>query len=122
MQTFHVIQQELSQLLDMESEEIQMDSYVVRDLGAESIDLLELAVALNARFSVPVRDSEIFLKPLRGLLDQCLVEDTDPFTCLRRHFPYLSQERCREILGDLEGGPVLQVRDLVSYIDWKSAL
>ena len=51
----------LADILDIEEQEITAETYIVRELGAESIDLLELAISLNARFKVEVNDGEIFL-------------------------------------------------------------
>jgi hypothetical protein len=33
--------------------------------------------------------------------------------------PFLTGTRLEEIVSDLEGGPTLKVKDLVSYIEWR---
>ncbi len=35
------------------------ETLLIQELGAESIDLLELAVAINSRFKISVKDDEI---------------------------------------------------------------
>jgi hypothetical protein len=38
---------------------------------------------------------------------------------LKDNFGFLSEERLEQILTALDAGPVIQVRDLVSYIRWQ---
>lgn len=111
----------LADILDVDAGEIKPETYLVRDLEAESIDLLELAVVLNSEFKIDVDDDEIFLKTLRIYLDDPKKnhhEDTGEY--LMEKYPYLTRERILEILDDLDSGPVLKVKDLVSYINWKN--
>jgi acyl carrier protein len=106
----------LMDLLDVDPEDILADTYVIRDLGAESIDLLELAVALNDTFQVEIVDDEIFLHQLREFIAGADDSGLDREAVLSEKFTSLTRERIAEILGDLPGGPVLKVKDLVSYV------
>ena len=54
MAVLEKISEVLTELLDIDPEAIGPQSYLVRDLGVESIDFLELAVALNSRFGIDV--------------------------------------------------------------------
>jgi acyl carrier protein len=45
----------------------------------------------------------------------------DPVALLMEKYPFLSRQRVKDILSDLDGGPVLQVQDLVSYLSWRNA-
>ena len=109
----------LIDLLDLEESEIQPDSYLVRDLGVESIDFLELAVTLNDTFQVSVHDDTVFLRNLRLYLAEAEETGQAPEILLQERYPFLSPQRLEEIVNDLDGGPVLEVRDLVSYIQWQ---
>ncbi len=109
----------LVELLDVPGEEITPDSYLVRDLGMESIDFLELAVALNQRFKVPVHDDTVFLRNLRLHMIQAQGKGLQVGEELKKHYGHLSGERLEEIAADLEDGPVIQVRDLMSYARWQ---
>ena len=62
---FDQIKSILMELLDLEEAQIESESYLVRDLNVESIDFLELAVALNDQFQVHVHDDTVFLRKLR---------------------------------------------------------
>ena len=87
-------------------------------MGAESIDLLELAVSLNARFKVNVNDGEIFLTKLREYIIEAEEEGLDVVLHLLKMLPFLTKKRIKEIVADLEGEPTLKVKDLASYIEW----
>jgi acyl carrier protein len=116
---FEAIKAILMELLDVTAEEITPESYLVRDLGMESIDFLELAVALNQRFQVPVHDDTIFLRNLRLHVMQAQEVGLAPAEGVKNHFGFLCDERLQKMLADLEHGPVIQVQDLMSYIQWQ---
>ncbi len=113
------IREILTELLDIEPDEIGPQSYLVRDLGVESIDFLELAVALNGRFGVDVHDDTGFLRNLRLHLSEASEGKMDAKTYLKEVYPYLADDRLDAILSDLDDGPVLQVQDLESYVQWQ---
>ena len=117
MKSFEGIREILSEILDVEENRITPETYLVRDLDAESIDLLELAVAINKRFGIEVKDEEIFLIRLRRHLKEAQQKGVGIRQYLSEQYPALKRERIEEILADLEEGPVLKVEDLVSYVD-----
>lgn len=119
MDTLSEITKSLGEILDIEIEEITPEAYVVRDLGAESIDLLELSVALNARFKVEVNEDEVFLRTFRVFLNKATEDRKNPADYLQAKFPFLGAGRIGEILSDLDGGPVLKVKDLTAYVSWR---
>lgn len=110
----------LADILDVESGAIDSETYLIRDLEAESIDLLELAVTLNSEFQIEIDDDEIFLKMLRIYLDEPKSKPENIQEYIMEKYPYLTGERIQEILEDLPNGPVLKVKDLISYINWKN--
>jgi acyl carrier protein len=116
---FEEIIQMLSELLDVDAQGIEPHTYLVRDLGVESIDFLELAVAINARFRVDVHDDTIFLRNLRLHLNEAAELGTGAPEHLKQVYPHLSLQRIETLLSDLEGGPVLQTRDLERYVRWQ---
>ena len=107
----------LSEILDIENHNISPETYLIRELGAESIDLLELAVALNSRFKIDVNDDEIFLRKLRQYITEAEQQNNDILQYLAENLPFLSPKRLEEIIADLEGGPTLKVKDLISYVE-----
>ncbi|SFK11394.1 acyl carrier protein [Desulfomicrobium apsheronum] len=105
----------LAEILDLDPAEITPETYVIRTLKAESIDLLEIGVAMQHRLGIAVDDDLIFLKNVRIILNRAGRDNIDALSALKSEYPYLSEPRVQEILDDLPAGPVLQVRDLVAY-------
>ena len=99
----------LEEILDLEGKEISEGTYLYRDLGAESMDLLELAVALNQGFGVKVQDEHVFLWRLRFYLVEARKNGTDALSHLAGKYPFLDSGRIAEILDDLDEGPVLKI-------------
>ncbi|MCX5826645.1 MAG: phosphopantetheine-binding protein [Deltaproteobacteria bacterium] len=108
----------LADILDIEGREITPETYLIRELGAESIDLLELSVAINSRFNIEVNDDELFLRTLRLHLRTAAGEGRDAVGYLAEKYPALTVVRIAEILADMGGGPVLRVKDILSYVAW----
>lgn len=109
----------LADILDLDPSMVSSESYLVRDLEAESIDLLEIAVTLNSEFRTDIDDEEIFLKNLRIYIDESEASSDSWGDYLVGKYPFLTRERIREMVSDLHSGPVLKVKDLVSYIQFK---
>ena len=107
----------LTEILDIENHNISPETYLIRELGAESIDLLELAVALNSRFNIDVNDDEIFLRKLRQYITEAEQQNKDILQYLAEKIPFLMRKRLEEIITDLEGGPTLKVKDLIAYVE-----
>ena len=110
----------LAEILDIENNIITPETYLIRELGAESIDLLELAVAINSRFNIDVNDDEIFLRKLRQYVTEAKQQNNDLLRYLVEKLPFLSRKRLEEIIADLEGGPTLKVKDLIAYVERQS--
>ncbi len=119
MDVYGQIRESLTEIMDIEAEEVTPETYLVRDLGAESIDLLELSVALNSRFKIDINDDEVFLRTLRVCLGEARADGLDTVSLVKGKFPFLGGERVEEILQDLNSGPVLKVKDLVDYVSWQ---
>jgi acyl carrier protein len=103
---FGEIRNILMVILDREAAAITPESYVYRDLNAESVDLLELAAALEETFRIKVEEGQLFLAGVRG--------GEKP-----AGLPFLTPARLREIAADHPGRPVLKVKDMVGYIAGK---
>ena len=119
MDILEEIKEILAEILDIENHHISPETYLIRALGAESIDLLELAVAINDRFNIDVNDDEIFLRKLRQYVTEAKQQNNDLLRYLVEKLPFLSRKRLENIIADLEGGPTLKVKDLISYIEWQ---
>lgn len=121
MELFKKVQDALVEILDVEEKEVKEETYVVRDLDAESIDFLEIAVVLGSACSIQVKDEEVFLRRMRPFLIEAKEKGQAAKDCMLEKYPFLNEARVEEMLNDLEGGPVLKVKDLISYLSWKQA-
>ena len=119
MDILEEIKKILAEILDIENHNITPETYLIRELGAESIDLLELAIAINSGFNIDVDDDEIFLRKLRDYITEAEQQNKNILQSLAKKLPFLSRKRLEEIIADIESGPTLKVKDLISYIDFQ---
>ncbi|MDD5722225.1 MAG: phosphopantetheine-binding protein [Syntrophales bacterium] len=119
MNIFAEIEKILAELLDLEDSDITPDTYLIKDLGAESIDLLELAVAINNRFKIPVKDDDIFLGCFRHYMSEAEQQMADTVPYIAEKYPFLTKDRIKEIAARTVEGPQLKIRDLVDYVTYQ---
>jgi acyl carrier protein len=116
MDTYTEIKKILVELLDLEDVEMTPETLLIQELGAESIDLLELAVAINSRFKITVKDDEIFLTRFRLDLTEAGQQGKDQAIYSAQKYSFLTESRIAEILEHINEGPQLKIEDLISYI------
>jgi acyl carrier protein len=112
-QVFEEIKRLLVEILDIGARKVTPESYLIRDLGAESIDLMELAMALADKYRVEVSEEDIFLRDISNGFSEGEEE------IWADRFPFLTAGRLQEIATDTSGGPILKVKDLVTCMTWK---
>ena len=56
---FEKIRQILCDQLDLEEDSITMDSNIVDDLGADSLDVVDLIMSLEDEFNIEIPDEEV---------------------------------------------------------------
>lgn len=95
---FSKIQETLAGALGVEKEEIQPSASLMRDLGAESIDFIDIIFRLEKAFDIKIPSGELF--PGNILTDPRFVEDgriTDAgLDELKTKVPYLEIEAVRQ--------------------------
>lgn len=57
--TFDKIKELLAEQLDADIDDMTMDTDIAKDLGADSLDVVELLMAIEDEFSVEIPDEEI---------------------------------------------------------------
>jgi len=55
---FEKVKDRISDILGVESDDITMESSFVDDLGADSLDIVELIMALEEEFEIEIPDEE----------------------------------------------------------------
>ncbi len=119
MDIFAELKRIIEELLDLEDREITPETLLVQDLGAESIDLLELAVTINSRFKIAVKDDEIFLTRFRLYSTEAKQQGKDTAHYIAVRYPFLDEKRIAEIMAHIKEGPQLRIRDLISYVTYR---
>ena len=56
---FEKIKEILAEQLDADADEMTMDTNISRDLGADSLDVVELLMSIEDEFEVEIPDEEI---------------------------------------------------------------
>jgi acyl carrier protein len=120
MDVFAELKKILEELLDLEDREITPETLLIQDLGVESIDLLELAVTISSRFKIAVKDDEIFLTRFRLYSTEANQQGKDVAQYLAERYPFLGRDRIEEIMAHIKEGPQLKVKDLISYVTFRS--
>jgi acyl carrier protein len=105
----------LADSLAIEADAIRLDSALIDELGADSLDFLDILFALEKRFSVKLRNSD---------LDTLLRADFAPGKLVDREFlPREDVERLAEWMPGLPSAPDLNritPRSLFSYLTVES--
>lgn len=55
---FEKVKERVSDILGVDSEEVTMESSFIDDLGADSLDIVELIMALEEDFDIEIPDEE----------------------------------------------------------------
>lgn len=58
MNTFEKVKEVLLENLGCSEEEVEMDSNLIEDLGADSLDIVELSLVLEDEFDTTVEDED----------------------------------------------------------------
>ena len=112
----------LVQALGVEEDDVKPSATLQGDLGAESIDFLDIIFRLEREFVIKIRKDELFPAPLL-LGDGDVVQDgrvtAEGLAVLRLHMPYadlsdLERDRRLSRIDDL-----FTVELLLSYITWR---
>jgi acyl carrier protein len=108
--------------LGIEAEEIKPSATLKGDLGAESIDFLDIVFRLEQEFGIKIPRGELFFEPVfQG--DANFVQDgrlTDEgLSALRSHMPYADLTNLEHDRGPLNLDDLFTVDLLASYVRWK---
>lgn len=67
---FEKVQAMLAEQLDISADKITLESEVVKDLGADSLDVVELLMQLEEEFGITLPDSEMEnIKTVQDIVD-----------------------------------------------------
>ena len=109
-QIFEKVKECLAGALGIDTDEIQLKSSLVRDLGAESIDFIDILFRLEKAFDIKIPSGELF--PANLLNEERLVQagrvTAEGLRALKEKIPYLD-------LAEFEKDP--QVTNLAGHFN-----
>ena len=118
---FDKVKEVLENALGVDAEEVTMDATLIGDLGAESIDFLDISFKLEQEFSIKIDQGELF--PENLMSDDTLVEDgklTDKaMDILRERMPHVDFSKLDADRRVNQLSEVFTVSSLVDFIERK---
>ena len=122
-EVFGKVKETLVDALGVDDDEVTEDATMVGDLGAESIDFLDIVFKLEKTFDIQIPRDELF--PDDILTNADFVQDgkvtSDVLTKLKERMPFadLSKFEQNPLVQDF--GNLLTVKDLCNYVVKKTA-
>ncbi|MFB3066347.1 MAG: acyl carrier protein [Planctomycetota bacterium] len=113
----------VSNALGVEEEEVEPDKVLSRDLGAESIDYLDITFQIEKAFGISIQKDELF--PQKIFRDENLVRDgvvtPEGLTFLEQQLPYADLTEFRKDPQMSRVSELFTVGLLVNYVKTKLA-
>lgn len=104
--------------IDAEEEEVTLDSEIVNDLGAESIDFIDICFQIEKLFKVgKVKTTDIFSEDLKD----DVTYSEEKLEKLIEDYPFVSGELLNIIKTNKDFTPLLTVRAISAFVEWRLA-
>ncbi|MEM9413789.1 MAG: acyl carrier protein [Planctomycetota bacterium] len=120
---FEKVREALVDALGVDDDEVTEDATMVGDLGAESIDFLDIVFKLEKAFGISIPRDELF--PDDILTNAEFVSDgkvtADGLTKLKERMPFADLTKFEENPLVQDFGNLLTVKDLCNYVSTKVA-
>ncbi len=120
---FAKVQETLVDALGVDDDEVIEEATMVGDLGAESIDFLDIVFKLEKTFDIQINREELFPDDL--LTSAEYVVDgkvtADGIARLKERMPFADLTKFEENPKVQDFGNLLTVKDLCNYVDSKSS-
>tara|TARA_B100000900_G_C20321304_1_gene610268 strand:- start:167 stop:559 length:393 start_codon:yes stop_codon:yes gene_type:complete len=118
---FGKVKDVLENALGADPEDVTMDATLIGDLGAESIDFLDISFKLEQEFDIKIDQGELF--PENLMSDESLVQDgklTDKgMEVLRERMPHVDFSKLENDRQVDQLSEVFTVESLVDFIERK---
>ncbi len=120
-EVFEKVQEALVDALGVDDDEVTPAATMVGDLGAESIDFLDIVFRLEKAFDIEIPRSELFPEDI--LTSAEYVHDgrvtAEGIEELRKRMPFVDMSRFEENPAVQEFSNLLTVSDLCRYVETK---
>lgn len=122
-EVFEKVQEALVDALGVEDDEVTPEATMVGDLGAESIDFLDIVFKLEKAFSIEIPREELFpddiLTNAEYVTDGKVTEDG--VAALKARLPWADLSKFEGNPRVQDFGNLLTVKDLCRYVESKTA-
>lgn len=112
-------------IFDKQSAELAPETGFFTELQAESIDLLELGLALSREFGLSLDEDQAFLTSFSFEARKVAQSDASSVQAiLQNKYPHLPPGRLEELLVWAQGTDAvspLSIADVAAYLTWRSA-
>lgn len=119
---FKVVQETLEDALGVDDDEVTMDATLQGDLGAESIDFLDILFRLEKGFDIKIPRGELFPENLASA-DSSFVQDgqvtESGIAQLREKMPHADVDKLAENPAVANIADLFTVRMMVNFLDDK---
>ena len=117
------IQEALVEALAVDDEEVTPEATLVGDLGAESIDFLDIVFRLEKAFDIKIPRGELFPEDILGNSDYVVDGKVNEVGLeeLRKRMPFANLDRFAANPVVSEFGSTLTVQAMCNYIEGKIA-
>ncbi len=120
-EVFDKVKEALIDALGVDDDEVTEEATMVGDLGAESIDFLDIVFKLEKSFDIQIPRDELF--PDDILTNAEFVQDgkvtADGLTKLKERMPFADLSKFEQNPQVQDFGSMLTVRDLCNYVSSK---
>ena len=122
-QTFDKVKEALTEALGVDDDEVTPEATLIGDLGAESIDFLDIVFRLEKAFDIKIPRGDLF--PEDVLTDSKYVQDGKlneaGLTKLKERMPFADLSKLEANPEVQNFGSMLTVSDLVRFVEHKQA-
>jgi acyl carrier protein len=120
-EVFEKVQAALVDALGVDDDEVTPEATLVGDLGAESIDFLDIVFRLEKAFDIKIPRDELFPEDI--LTNAEYVQDgkvtPQGLEKLKERMPFADLSKFEESLAVQDFGNMLTVRDMCRYVESK---
>ena len=120
-EVFDKVQAALVDALGVDDDEVTADATLVGDLGAESIDFLDIVFRLEKAFGIEIPRSELFPEDILTSADYVqdgIVTETG-LAELKKRMPFVDLSKFEQKPEVQEFGNLLTVSDMCRYVESK---
>lgn len=120
-EVFEKVQTALVDALGVDDDEVKPEATMVGDLGAESIDFLDIVFRLEKAFGIEIPRAELFPEDILTSTDyvQDGVVNEAGVAELKKRMPFADLEKFEKNPAVQDFGNMLTVKDLCRYVETK---